>query len=275
MDPARTAPPGAPPIPVTPDVLSTIAGVPVTPNMTSVVLGLIRGGSVAGLDPPHRLAQYLAQITHESGRFRYDTEVWGPTAAQKRYDTRTDLGNSPAADGDGFLYRGRTAIQITGRSNYGAFRDWCRLHIDPAAPDFVETPEAVNTDPWEGLAPVWYWAGHDLNRWADEGNIEMVTRRINGGLNGYADRLALYDRAALTLLGYAPDAVRRFQDDAGLTVDGISGPKTRAALHAGLRALAPAPVAQIPATTTEWTKPIPADLYDALAGHFGGLTKGA
>ena len=65
----------------------------------------------------------------------------------------------------------------------------------------------MNTDPWEGLGPIWYWdsgnpTGESLNVYADEANHEMVTRRINGGLNGYADRLARYTRAALVLLGF-------------------------------------------------------------------------
>lgn len=63
----------------------------------------------------------------------------------------------------------------------------------------------------------------------------MVTRRVNGGLNGYADRLRWYDEGALKLLGFT--TVAAFQKSAGLVVDGISGPKTRAALHKALTGL--------------------------------------
>ncbi|MGR3376069.1 peptidoglycan-binding protein [Salipiger abyssi] len=216
------------------DQLAAIAGRPANDNMRSILLGLEAYGQAAGLDLPHRLAQYLGQLAHEMGGFLWDEEIWGPTAAQRRYDTRTDLGNSAAADGDGYRYRGRTGMHITGKANTRAFRDWCRAEIDPAAPDFVADPDLMNTDPWEGLGPVWYWQSRDLNRYADQGDTEMVTRRINGGLNGYSDRLTRYTRAALVLLGYGPEAVRLFQDDAGLAVDGIAGPKTRAALHAAL-----------------------------------------
>ena len=214
-------------------ILSLISGARPSDNMRSVALGLECYGAKLGMDRPHRLAQYLAQIGHESGGYRFDRELWNGKGAQARYDTRTDLGNTPERDGDGFLYRGRGPIQITGRYNYDAFTKWAR-GIDASAPDFVKTPGAVNTDPWEGLGPLWYWERRNLNRYADTGNIEMITRRINGGLNGYDDRLRRYTRAALVLLGYQPDDVHGFQEDAGLAADGISGPMTRAGLHVAL-----------------------------------------
>ena len=218
---------------ITAGTLATIAGKSVNSNMQSTIAGLERAGVGAGLNRPHRLAQYLAQIAHESGLWKYDAEVWGPTAAQKRYDTRTDLGNTAAVDGDGFLYRGRGPIQITGKENYRQFTAWAR-GLDPKAPDFVANPDAVLTDPWEGLGPIWYWQTRDLNRYADNGDLLTITKRINGGTNGLTDRQAQYTRAGLVLLGYAPADVRAFQRSHGLTIDGISGPATRAAIHAEL-----------------------------------------
>ena len=218
---------------ITAGTLATIAGRPVNSNMQSTIAGLERAGVGTGLNRPHRLAQYLAQLAHESGLWRYDREVWGPTEAQKRYDTRTDLGNTAAADGDGFLYRGRGPIQITGRANYREFTAWARA-LDPQAPDFVANPDAVLTDPWEGLGPIWYWDTRDLNRYADNGDLLTITKRINGGTNGLADRQAQYTRAGLVLLGYAPADVRAFQRSHGLTVDGKAGPNTRAAIHDAL-----------------------------------------
>ena len=180
----------------------TALSVSASENATAVLTALARYGSEFGLGKPHRTAHFLAQVLHESGRFQYDKEVWGPTPAQKRYDTRADLGNTPAADGDGFLFRGRAGIQITGKANYAAFRDWCRKNISATTPDFVAEPDKVLDNPWEGLAPVWYWAVHDLNRYADKNDIEMITRRINGGLNGLAQRAALLRRIkALYRLG--------------------------------------------------------------------------
>lgn len=212
-------------------------------NLNSVMIVIDRYGSRFGLDRPHRLAQLLAQVGHESGDFRYDREIWGPTPAQARYDTRTDLGNTAAKDGDGKLYMGRTEIQITGKANYQAYRDWCRKQgLNP--PDFVASPDLVNTDPWEGLAVIWYWETRTLNRWADQGDIETITKRINGGMNGFADRVDRFGRLALVVLGYNPTDVGKFQAKAGLDADGDVGPKTRAALHQALVALIPGEAAR-------------------------------
>ncbi len=212
-------------------------------NMTSVMVALDRFGDDLGMNKPHILVQFFAQIMHESGDFRFDREIWGPTPAQERYDTRTDLGNTAAKDGDGFIYRGRTAMQLTGKDNYRQFRDWCRSRgYNP--PDFVAYPDKVNTDPWEGLVPLWYWFSRDLNKWANQGDIETVTQKINGGKNGFADRVTRYGRLSLVLLGYRPDNVLQFQADHRLDVDGDVGPKTRAALHGELVALVPGEMAK-------------------------------
>lgn len=222
--------------------LVAICDRPINDNMRSFIAGLNAFGARAGLDKPQSLAQYVAQMAHETQSFRYDREVWDGKGAQARYDTRTDLGNTAAVDGDGYKYRGRTGTQITGKTNYRLFTEWARK-LDPLAPDFVADPDAANTDPWEGLGPIWYWDANRIYRYAEAGNNEMVTRTINGGLNGYADRLRLYDRAALVLLGYEADDVRGFQRAAGLAVDGISGPNTRAAMHKALTALPASPIA--------------------------------
>lgn len=208
-------------------------------NMNSVLVALDKFGAGLGMDKLHRLVQYFAQIMHESGDFRYDREIWGPTPAQKRYDTRTDLGNTAAVDGDGYLYRGRTAMQLTGKSNYAAFRDWSALKgFEP--PDFVKSPDLVNTDPWEGLVPLWYWETRKLNAYADKGDIETITKRINGGLNGYADRCDHFVRLGLVALKFGPRDITGFQKVAKQygsykgAIDGDAGPMTRAAIHTEL-----------------------------------------
>ncbi|MCJ8519034.1 putative chitinase [Pseudorhizobium tarimense] len=201
-------------------------------NLRSVLTSLDRYAADVGLDRLHRLIHYLAQLMHESGSFKWDQEIWGPTPAQARYDTRTDLGNTPEKDGDGYLYRGRGPIQITGKDNYRQFRDWCRSQ-GYDCPDFVAEPDAVNTDPWEGLVPILYWTSRGLNKWADQNDPETICLKINGGKNGLADRLDYYGRLALVVCGYGVSEaeVRRFQAEHGLDVDGDVGPKTRSALH--------------------------------------------
>ncbi len=226
--------------------LAKIVGKPVNANMVSIEVALDAYGERFGLGATalHRLAHYVPQLAHESGAFRYDREVWGPTPAQERYDIRPDLGNTPERDGDGERNAGRGPLQITGGHNLREFTAWARKHIDPNAPDFFANPDLINTDPWEGIGPLWYWSTRKLNGYADDNDIEMITRRINGGLNGFADRLHWYTRTALVLAGYEPDAVKSFQIDAqraGMLppdepgkptqIDGVAGPKTRSALH--------------------------------------------
>lgn len=205
-----------------------------TANAKSALAGLSSYGyEKLGLRYPHRLAHFVSQIMHENMCFRYDRELWGPTPAQKRYDTRTDLGNTPEADGDGFLYRGRAGIQITGKANYGYFTAWAEKHF-AHTPDFVKNPDAVLTDPWEGLAAVWFWEMKKINEAADAGDVNRVTKIINGGQNGLADRRALYVKTSLVLLGYGPGDVLRFQMDNGLDADDVAGPKTFSVLHRNL-----------------------------------------
>lgn len=189
--------------------------------------------SISSEFKPHQLAHVLSQVMHESGGLVHDREIWGPTPAQSRYEGRKDLGNTQ--HGDGSKFRGYGPIQVTGRANTTEFYNWCvKKGLNP--PNFVNTPKLIATTPWAGWSIVWYWETRKLNDYADANDIEMVTRRVNGGLNGYNDRLNYYDRSALVLLGYTPTNIRQFQTDNMdvKQVDGISGPRTRAALHAAL-----------------------------------------
>lgn len=240
------------------DLQKASKGTPNKANAMAVLNSLAAYGKKFGLDKPHRCVQYIAQLMHESGEFRYDKEIWGPTAAQDKYDTRTDLGNTKAKDGDGKKYMGRTAVQITGKANYTAFRDWCRTNVDKECPDFEQDPDKVLTDPWEGLAPVWFWTTHNLNQYADTGNIEMITKKINGGLNGFDDRIDCYVRLSLVVLGYAVNALRQFQREAGVAIDGVAGPVTRSKLHTALVSLVsaqPASVMSAPVVQLEAVAP--------------------
>lgn len=145
------------------------------------------------INTPARQAAFLAQVGHESGRLVYVKELWGPTDAQKRYEGRKDLGNTQP--GDGFKYRGRGLIQITGRANYSTAADALNEPL-------VEFPEILEQPDIAALSAAWFWSSRGLNAFADVRTVqsfETITRRINGGLNGYADRLLLWGSAKTAL----------------------------------------------------------------------------
>lgn len=206
------------------------------PNMKAFLLGMDLGGNRIQWHKRVVQAQVLGQVCHEGGGFLYDREIWGPNAVQQRYEDRTDLGHSPAVPGEAFAFRGKGPLQVTGRFNHREFTEWARK-IDPAAPDFEKDPEKLLTDPWEGLSVVWYWEWKKLTPYCLEGKIGSITYRVNGGYNGFADRMRYYARASLVLLGREPTQVARYQMDRGLTADGIPGENTCAALHKDLLAL--------------------------------------
>lgn len=135
-----------------------------------------------------RLAAYLAQVGHESARLRYVRELWDPAKCpwQGKYEGRADLGNTQPGDGHRFL--GRGLIQITGRDNYRRCAEALGLPLltDPA---LLEQPAHA------AESAAWFWQSHGLNELADAGNFRRITLRINGGLNGYADRMALFSAA--------------------------------------------------------------------------------
>ena len=137
-----------------------------------------------------RLAAFIAQIGHESGQLKYVKEIWGPTAAQAKYEGRKDLGNTVV--GDGTKYRGRGLIQITGRANYMACGEGLGL-------DLINQPELLEKPQHACMSAAWFWAIKGLNTLADAGEITKISKRINGGSNGLQDRLALYKKACEVL----------------------------------------------------------------------------
>lgn len=126
---------------------------------------------------PLQKAHFLAQVAHESDGFKTATEY----ASGRAYEGRKDLGNTQP--GDGVRFKGRGLIQITGRANYAEYsRDVYgddRCVRDPTR--LAGLPDAV-------LAAGWYWACKGINKLADADDVVAVTRRINGGTNGLADR---------------------------------------------------------------------------------------
>ena len=145
-----------------------------------------------------RLCAFLAQIGHESGRLRYTREIWGPTDQQLRYEPATTLSKrlGNVDPGDGSRYRGRGLIQTTGRANYALTTVKLR-ELVASVPDFEADPAQLEADRWAALSAGLFWRVKGLNRCADAGNFAELTRRINGGFNGLADRQALYTRALI------------------------------------------------------------------------------
>lgn len=144
-----------------------------------------------GIDTPVRVAAFLAQVGHESGQGRYVVEL----ASGEAYDTGSKakaLGNTLAADGDGQFYKGRGLIQITGRTNYAACGK--ALGVDLLAkPSLLEKPELA------ARSAAWFWWRNELNAYADSGDFIRLTRRINGGTNGLADRQQLWEKSKKAL----------------------------------------------------------------------------
>lgn len=133
------------------------------------------------INTPKRLAAFLAQLAHESGSLRYVREL----ATGSAYDVgklAVDLGNTPEDDGDGEMYKGRGLIQITGKKNYRALS--VALNYD-----FIKDPAGLEKPGAAAMSAGWFWNLRKLNKLADENNFERITRLINGGLNGYDDRL--------------------------------------------------------------------------------------
>lgn len=131
-----------------------------------------------------RIAAFLAQIAHESGELRYVREL----ASGEAYETRTDLGNTPERDGDGPRFRGRGLLQITGRDNYRACGDALGV-------DLLSQPELLEQPLFAARSAGWFWYEKGLNDFADKGAFLLITKRINGGTRGWAERWAYYERA--------------------------------------------------------------------------------
>jgi putative chitinase len=151
---------------------------------------LNRAMSTYGINNRLRKAAFLAQIAHESGELRYLEEIWGPTEAQLLYEPESELarllGNTDPGDGERF--KGRGAIQITGRRNYAKYGEM--LGVDLIAnPAIAMTPQiAIST-------AAAFWQTNGLNELADIEDFGEITRIVNGGLNGYEERCKYYQRA--------------------------------------------------------------------------------
>lgn len=149
-----------------------------------------------GIDTPARQAAFLAQIAHESGSLNYVREI----ASGDAYDHRADLGNTKPEAIDialrndttpGRFWKGRGLVQITGFDNYCA----CSRALFGDEATLAHNPVLLERKELAARSAAWFWWAHGLNAFADAGLFEKITRRINGGLNGQADRLAFFARA--------------------------------------------------------------------------------
>ena len=160
-----------------------------TKNITKFLQPLNDAMQKYEIGTPRRIAAFIAQLMHESGSFVYVREL----ASGEAYEGRKDLGNTEP--GDGPRYKGRGLIQITGRANYTALKEAFNV-------DFVAHPELVEKPQYACLSAGWFWNLKRLNALADWGTIEaykLITKKINGGYNGWKDRLANYHRCLDTL----------------------------------------------------------------------------
>lgn len=166
----------------------------------------------------NRLAAFLAQTAHESAGFTAHLENLNYSAkslravfgkyfpndalaesyarnpqkiANRVYANR--MGNGPEASGDGWKYRGRGWLQITGHDNVSAFAKTIGMSIDEAV-TYLETPEGGF------MGAGWFWQTNGLNALADKGEITLISKRINGGTNGLAERIAYYGACQKGLL---------------------------------------------------------------------------
>lgn len=220
------------------------------------------------INTPERVAMFLAQCAHESGKFRVFKENLNYSAeglnevfpkyfkragrdaqdyhrqpekiANVVYANRMDNGDT--ASGDGWRFRGRGLIQLTGRHNYTRF-------AKDTGMDLYEVPDYLETFAGAVESACWYWNTNGLNRYADSGDIKGATKRINGGYIGLEDRKHHWEDA-LNIMGADPSSfddvvsyetvrkgsrvatVKAMQKALGITADGDFGPGTERALKA-------------------------------------------
>jgi len=166
---------------------------------------------------PARLAGFLAQTGHESGGFNFIKENLNYSAKglrsifgkyfpnddiAKQYERKPEMianrvyanrmSNGDEASGDGFRFRGRGLIQLTGRANYTKFANDLGISIDDTVA-YLETPNGAVR------SAGWFWDANKLNVYADKSDFVGLTRRINGGTIGLEDRKHHYDIALKAL----------------------------------------------------------------------------
>ena len=185
--------------------------------LPDVVLGQIPGVmDKFSINTPLRLSHFISQCQHESMNFKairenlnysatalrstfrkyFPTEALANEYARKpekiaNFVYANRMGNGPETSGDGWLYRGRGYIQLTGKVNYAAFSKSVTVDNVIKDPDLVATKYPL-------LSAGWYWNSRNINRSADLGSdratITAVTKLINGGTHGLEDRIKHFNK---------------------------------------------------------------------------------
>lgn len=167
-----------------------------TPNAEKFLAPFNETLAKYAINTPLRIAHFLAQVGHESVGLAAVREFDSGAA----YEGRKDLGN--CQEGDGVRFKGRGLIQITGRSNYAALGKAFGI-------DLLLTPSLLEAPKYAALSAGWYWSTRNLNALADKDSghwnpadkevFTRITRIVNGGINGIADREARYKSARRAL----------------------------------------------------------------------------
>ncbi len=181
------APPPPAPVVVTPDELARIVPKMPAEKVAEYIAPLNQAMVGGGIDTPVRQAAFIAQLAVESDSFRTFEEY----ASGRAYEGRSDLGNTQAGDGE--RYKGRGAIQVTGRHNYESVSRYTGV-------DFVAHPELVAAPENAFSTAVWYWTSRNLNQAIDTAGIVRVSELVNGGHHALAERMAGFQRGLDVLL---------------------------------------------------------------------------
>lgn len=179
------------------------------------------------INTPKRIAAFVAQCAHESAEFtvlqenlNYKTATlrrlfpkYFPTdELAEQYASRPNkqqaianriyasrMGNGDESSGDGFRFRGRGLIQLTGRSNYQNFAD--SIEVDGRPLNIDEVPEYLETFEGAAQSACWFWETNKLSEIADKDDILTLTKKINGGTIGLNDRIKHYNHALSIMMG--------------------------------------------------------------------------
>lgn len=197
---------------ITSDILSKIFPKTKKTVIDSFVQPFNDAMSKYAIDTPLRKAHFLAQVGHESGGFNFTMENLNYSAdallrvfpkyfnaesaasharnpqmiANRVYSNR--MGNGDVASNEGWMYRGRGLIQLTGKANYSLYSIALKKPVADVI-SFLETPAGAAD------SAAWFWDKHKLNQAADKDDIKLITKTINGGFNGLDDRQHILDAA--------------------------------------------------------------------------------